>query len=51
MIKQVKAKPLFSEEKAFIESHLPEIGTLPDNCWITGGALNSYGLIYTQIST
>lgn len=31
-----KAKPIFMEEKNFIERHLPEI-KLPDDCWITGG--------------
>lgn len=31
-----KAKPIFNEEKSFIEKHLPEI-SLPNDCWITGG--------------
>jgi len=31
-----KAKPIFVEEKEFIEQHLRL--TLPDDCWITGGS-------------
>ena len=33
-----KAKPIFKEEKEFIETHIPEIGSLPDDCWIVGGS-------------
>lgn len=33
-IKQLKAKPIFDEEKCFIESHLNI--SLPNNCWIVG---------------
>lgn len=32
-----KAKPIFAEEKKFIESRLPQIAPLPDACWIYGG--------------
>lgn len=33
-----KAKPIFKEEKEFIESHMPEIASLPNDCWIVGGS-------------
>jgi hypothetical protein len=33
-----KAKPIFTEEKEFIESHLPQIAPIPDGCWIGGGS-------------
>lgn len=33
-----KAKPIFKEEKEFIESHMPEIAPLPNDCWIVGGS-------------
>lgn len=32
-----KAKPIFAEEKKFIETQLPQIAPLPDACWIYGG--------------
>lgn len=35
-IKQLKAKPIFDEEKCFIESRLNI--SLPNDCWIVGGA-------------
>jgi hypothetical protein len=34
-IKQLKAKPIFDEEKRFIEFHLNI--SLPNDCWIVGG--------------
>ena len=33
-----KAKPIFKEEKEFIETHIPVIGSLLDDCWIVGGS-------------
>lgn len=33
-----KAKPIFKQEKEFIETHIPEISPLPDDCWIVGGS-------------
>lgn len=33
-----KAKPIFKQEKEFIETHIPEIIPLPDDCWIVGGS-------------
>lgn len=33
-----KAKPIFKQEKEFIEAHIPEIAPLPDDCWIVGGS-------------
>lgn len=27
-----KAKPIFAEEKEFIESHLPQIAPIPNDC-------------------
>lgn len=42
-----KAKPIFKEEKEFIEEHLPEIAPLPDDCWIVGGSTKS---IFDNIS-
>ena len=33
-----KAKPIFAEEKEFIESHLPQIAPMPNECWISGGS-------------
>ena len=38
---QTKAKPIFKEEKEWIEKHLPEISPLPDDCWIVGGGIKS----------
>ena len=35
IITRAKAKPIFKEEKEFIESKLNL--KLPDNCWIDGG--------------
>ena len=39
-IKQLKAKPIFDEEKRFIEFHLNI--SLPNDCWIVGGQLNIF---------
>ena len=39
---QTKAKPIFKEEKEWIEKHLPEISPLPDDCWIVGGVLRVF---------
>ena len=36
-ITNTKLKPIFTEEKKWIEKHLPEISPLPDECWIGGG--------------
>ena len=41
IITRAKAKPIFKEEKDFIESKLNL--AIPDNCWIDGGVLNLYG--------
>ena len=38
-----KAKPIFAEEKKFIESRLPQIAPLPDACWIYGGNTKLFG--------
>ena len=32
-----KAKPIFDPERQMIEEKLPEIGRIPDGCWIVGG--------------
>lgn len=37
---QTKAKPIFPEEKDWIEKHLPEISPLPNDCWIVGGGVS-----------
>ena len=34
-LKQLKAKPIYKEEKELIESRLNI--TLPNDCWIVGG--------------
>ena len=39
-IKQLKAKPIFDEERRFIESRLNI--SLPNDCWIVGGQLNIF---------
>ena len=39
---QTKAKPIFNEEKEWIEKHLPEISPLPNDCWISGGVLKAF---------
>lgn len=38
MPNRYKVKPIFTEEKEFIESHLPQIAPIPDGCWIGGGS-------------
>lgn len=35
-VKCRKAKPIFDEEREFIENHLPNV-KIPNDCWITGG--------------
>lgn len=34
-----KAKPIFDPERQMIEEKLPEIGRIPDGCWIVGGSI------------
>lgn len=48
-----KAKPIFAEEKKFIESRLPQIAPLPDACWIYGGNTKNClgGFIFFTIFT